>query len=70
MNSYRQSFYDHISNLQNEICHVLQAIDGSAKFEQDVWSRPGGGGGRTRVIENGALFEKGGVNIRRRWLNT
>ena len=34
-----------------------------AKFQEDVWKRPEGGGGRTRVIENGDVFEKGGVNI-------
>ena len=54
MNSYRKEFFQHISDLQNEIC---------ASFEQDEWTRPGGGGGRTRVIQNGAVFEKGGVNI-------
>ena len=38
-------------------------MDGLATFQEDLWERPGGGGGRTRVIENGAVFEKGGVNI-------
>jgi coproporphyrinogen III oxidase len=38
-------------------------VDGAATFQEDLWQRPGGGGGRTRVIENGAVFEKGGVNI-------
>jgi coproporphyrinogen III oxidase len=33
------------------------------KFREDIWERPEGGGGRTRVIENGNVFEKGGVNI-------
>jgi len=37
--------------------------DGATKFREDLWERPEGGGGRTRVIENGAVFEKGGVNI-------
>jgi len=41
----------------------LEAVDGQAKFREDLWQRPEGGGGRTRVIENGAVFEKGGVNI-------
>src|SRR5690606_37282153 len=40
-----------------------EEIDGAAKFREDVWERAEGGGGRTRVIENGNVFEKGGVNI-------
>ncbi len=36
---------------------------GLAKFEEDLWVRKEGGGGRTRIIQNGAVFEKGGVNI-------
>ena len=63
MKSYRQEFYDHISRLQDEICNSIEKIDSAATFEQDLWQRAGGGGGRTRVIENGAVFEKGGVNI-------
>ena len=41
----------------------LEAVDGKATFKEDLWKRPEGGGGRTRVIENGNVFEKGGVNI-------
>ena len=41
----------------------LEAVDGKAKFKEDNWKRTEGGGGRTRVIENGNIFEKGGVNI-------
>jgi coproporphyrinogen III oxidase len=51
------------SALQEEICAALEALDGAAKFREDLWKREGGGGGRTRVIENGELFEKGGVNF-------
>jgi coproporphyrinogen III oxidase len=47
--------------LQERICARLEALDGS-RFREDVWERPGGGGGRTRVLENGLLFEKAGVN--------
>ena len=50
-------------DLQNRICAALERADGTAKFREDVWDRPGGGGGHTRVIENGAVFEKGGVNF-------
>ena len=41
----------------------MEELDGVAKFQQDFWEREEGGGGRTRVIENGTVFEKGGVNI-------
>lgn len=51
-----------IHQLQDDICAALQASDGLAKFEEDVWERPEGGGGRTRVISNGNVIEKGGVN--------
>ncbi|GAB2981020.1 oxygen-dependent coproporphyrinogen oxidase [Mucilaginibacter puniceus] len=49
--------------IQDEICHALEAVDGKAKFEEEKWERDGGGGGRTRVIQNGNIFEKGGVNF-------
>ncbi|MBZ9630924.1 oxygen-dependent coproporphyrinogen oxidase [Salegentibacter sp. LM13S] len=59
----RAEFYKYIEDLQDSICKKLEEIDGTAKFQQDLWEREEGGGGRTRVIENGAIFEKGGVNI-------
>ena len=59
----KDKFYSYILNLQDQICAALEAQDGTAKFREDLWDRPEGGGGRTRVIENGAVFEKGGVNI-------
>jgi coproporphyrinogen III oxidase len=49
--------------LQDDICSQLAAEDGGATFMEDAWDRPGGGGGRTRVISNGAVFEQGGVNF-------
>jgi coproporphyrinogen III oxidase len=51
------------ASLQNDICLKLEQLDGAARFREDLWQREGGGGGRTRVIEGGALFEKGGVNF-------
>jgi coproporphyrinogen III oxidase len=48
--------------LQLDICARLETLDGTARFVEDPWERDGGGGGRTRVISGGALFEKGGVN--------
>ena len=59
----KDKFYSYILSLQDQICAALEAQDGTAKFREDLWDRPEGGGGRTRVIENGAVFEKGGVNI-------
>ena len=51
-----------IHQLQNDICAALEACDGKARFVEDTWDRPEGGGGKTRVISNGNVFEKGGVN--------
>ena len=59
----KNKFYQYIQTLQNQICKGLEDIDGGTKFREDIWERPEGGGGRTRVIENGKVFEKGGVNI-------
>lgn len=59
----KDKFYNYIKELQDIISSKLEEIDGVAKFQEDLWERPEGGGGRTRVIENGAVFEKGGVNI-------
>ncbi len=59
----KNKFYQYIQQLQDTIVSKLEEVDGSAKFKEDLWERPEGGGGRTRVIENGAVFEKGGVNI-------
>ena len=59
----KDQFYKYIENLQDQITSKIEEVDGLAKFEEDIWKREEGGGGRTRVIENGAVFEKGGVNI-------
>ena len=59
----KDKFYTYIQNLQDQICKALEDADGNAKFREDLWERSEGGGGRTRVIENGNVFEKGGVNI-------
>lgn len=55
------------STLQDQICESLELADGSANFLEEMWSREGGGGGRTRVIQNGAVIEKGGVNFSAVW---
>lgn len=59
----KEKFQAYIQQLQDTICAKLEAVDGKAVFKEDLWDRPEGGGGRTRVIENGTVFEKGGVNI-------
>lgn len=50
-------------NVQDYITTELEGLDGKATFQEDLWEREQGGGGRTRVISNGAVFEKGGVNF-------
>ena len=50
-------------DLQERICTALAELDGKAAFHEDAWERPGGGGGRSRVLADGGLFEKAGVNI-------
>jgi coproporphyrinogen III oxidase len=52
----------YLLSLQDQICSALAAEDG-CHFREDSWQRPGGGGGRSRVLENGNVFEKAGVNF-------
>ncbi len=58
---------EHIANtykqIQQKITDALEQLDGGARFVEENWQRDGGGGGRTRVIQHGAIFEKGGVNF-------
>ncbi|HIF9499154.1 TPA: oxygen-dependent coproporphyrinogen oxidase [Photobacterium damselae] len=49
--------------LQDQICRALEQQDGVAQFEQDDWQREQGGGGRTRVLRHGQVFEQAGVNF-------
>ena len=58
----RERVVDFVHQLQDQICAGLEEIDGKARFREDLWKRPGGGGGRTRIIADGNIFEKGGVN--------
>ena len=53
----------YLKGLQHSICNELSAIDGSAEFETESWDRPEGGGGISRVLSDGKVFEKGGVNF-------
>ena len=53
----------YLLDLQDRICRGLEEEDGGGRFREDRWERPGGGGGRSRVLEEGAVIEKGGVNF-------
>ena len=61
---FREEWINFIYSFQDKICAALEVVDGKAKFLEDEWQRAEGkgGGGLTRVIQNGNVFEKGGVN--------
>ena len=54
---------DKFQELQNEICTTLEQADGALQFKEDLWERPDGGGGKTRIGKEGKVIEKGGVNF-------
>jgi coproporphyrinogen III oxidase len=60
--SIKQDWIIFIENLQNTICEAIEIEDGKSKFIEDKWEREEGGGGISRVIQKGNIFEKGGVN--------
>jgi coproporphyrinogen III oxidase len=53
----------YLRDLHNRITTAIEAVDGKAKFQRDVWQRPGGGGGESRVLKDGAIFEQAGVGF-------
>ncbi len=53
----------YLGDLQERLCTELEGEDGGASFREDAWDRPGGGGGRSRVLRGGALFEQAGINF-------
>lgn len=60
---FRERWIEHIHALQDTICNALEGLDGKARFKEDCWERTeNGGGGITRIMENGDVIEKGGVN--------
>lgn len=65
--SFREQWIAYIYQLQDTICQALEKLDGRAQFATDEWKREGGGGGITRVIADGNVFEKGGVNTSVVW---
>jgi coproporphyrinogen III oxidase len=63
MSPHLDAVEQYLKQLQDDICRQIEAEDGQGKFVEDSWERPGGGGGRTRVMNDGAVIEKGGVNF-------
>jgi coproporphyrinogen III oxidase len=59
----KEQIAEEYKKIQDEICSALEQLDGRSAFEEEAWERDGGGGGRTRVIQNGNILEKGGVNF-------
>jgi coproporphyrinogen III oxidase len=62
-NLMRERATEFFKQMQDRICAALEEIDGKTRFHEDRWEREGGGGGRTRVLTEGAIFEKAGVNF-------
>ena len=55
--------HSYLLDLQDRICAAVEAEDGAENFREDAWERPGGGGGRSRVLAEGAVFEQAGINF-------
>lgn len=62
-NSATEDISQYLLGLQEAICAALEEEDGSGQFHEDTWQRSQGGGGRTRVLRNGAVFEQAGINF-------
>lgn len=60
---YQEQVKAYLQNLQQRICAALEAEDGQARFQADAWQREAGGGGESRVLGEGAVFEQAGVNF-------
>lgn len=60
---FRDKVVTAFKEIQDNICTGLMEADGAVAYEEELWSREGGGGGRTRIFENGNVIEKGGVNF-------
>ncbi|WP_266205571.1 oxygen-dependent coproporphyrinogen oxidase [Pontibacter kalidii] len=60
---FREKVEAFMRQFQADLCHALETCDGGATFTSDVWEHEGGGGGTSRVIEDGHVLEKGGVNF-------
>lgn len=60
---YKTRITEDFKKIQDSICQQLENMDGSGKFQEDAWKRDGGGGGFSRVLQDGDVIEKGGVNF-------
>ena len=60
----------YLTDLQDRICASMETLDGKARFREDRWTRAEGGGGRTRVLAEGAVFEQAGIGFSRVHGNT
>ncbi len=58
----KEDFVQYITGLQDKICLALEEVDGVGRFEEGTWEREGGGGGVSRILSEGKVFEKAGVN--------
>ena len=63
MTTPRIAVETYLKDLQDRICQALAALEGAGGFREDLWQRPQGGGGRTRVFTGGSVFEQAGVNF-------
>lgn len=59
----KENIAEYFKTLQNNICQAIENTDGKGKFREDIWQHHSGGGGRTRVITDGNIIAKGGVNF-------
>ena len=66
----KETIRDWFLNLQENICSQLAAVDGEGRFIEDDWERSGGGGGLSRILNDGKIIEKGGVNFSAVWGKT
>jgi coproporphyrinogen III oxidase len=57
------SVRDYLTGLQQRICAAVETLDGNARFVEDAWQREEGGGGRTRILRDGTVFEQAGVGF-------
>jgi coproporphyrinogen III oxidase len=60
---FKQTWESTVRQMQHNICTMIERVDGKSKFMEDVWQRKEGGGGWTRVLKDGDVFEKAGVNV-------
>jgi coproporphyrinogen III oxidase len=63
--THLEAIQTYLTGLQDRICRSIEDLDGSARFREDLWQRDEGGGGRTRILANGRIFEQAGVGFSR-----